>query len=78
MLSTSRADDGRRGYRHFAVDRVDEKSGRCDAHVQHGGRRRPFSEFVAEQGGRHEGQRGRAGRENQIAVFRSRIAYQRG
>lgn len=33
---------------HFAADRADEKPSGCDADFQHGGRRGPFSELVAE------------------------------
>ena len=78
MLPAPGTGDGRCGYYHFAADRTDEKPGRCDAHVQHGGWDRPFPQFIAEQSCRCQSQERCARGQNQAALFRTRVADQGG
>ena len=78
MLPVAGHADGRRCDRHIAADRPDEESGRRHAHLLGRVGDRAFPEFVAQQDRRGAGSAGRARRQDQIALFRTRVAHQGG
>ena len=74
LLSASGHAHGGRGDRHFPPDRADEEPGGRHAHLLGRVGNRPFPQFVAQQDGRRAGACRRAGREDETALFRPRIA----